>query len=84
MIEPTIAFIDEKTCGGCKTCISVCPYKAIQFDEDKKVSRVEEAVCKGCGICVAACPAGAATQMGFTNRQIEAEIEGALLEEVKA
>ena len=84
MIEPTIAFIDEELCGGCKTCISVCPYKAIQFDEEKKVSRVEEAVCKGCGICVAACPAGAATQMGFTNRQIEAEIEGALLEEVKA
>jgi len=78
-IEPTVSVIDEELCGGCKTCVSICPYKAIQYDEEKNVSRVEEAICKGCGLCVAACPSGAAMQRGFTNRQIEAEIEGALM-----
>jgi heterodisulfide reductase subunit A len=33
-------------------------------------------LCKGCGACVAACPAGAATQNGFTDNQVMAEIEG--------
>ncbi len=39
---------------------------------------INEVLCKGCGACAAACPAGAATQNGFTNEQIMAEIEGIL------
>jgi heterodisulfide reductase subunit A len=77
-LEPISAFIDEDVCGGCKTCIALCPYSAIEFDEEENVSVVQEAVCKGCGTCVAACPAGAATQHGFEDEQIFAEIEGAL------
>ena len=34
--------------------------------------------CSGCGACVAACPAQAATQYGFTNEQVLAEIDGIL------
>jgi len=44
------------------------------------VAYINEVLCKGCGACAAACPAGAAVQHGFTNEQILAEIEGALLE----
>jgi heterodisulfide reductase subunit A-like polyferredoxin len=44
----------------------------------KLVGQVNEVLCKGCGACVAACPAGAATQNGFTNDQVMAEIEGIL------
>jgi heterodisulfide reductase subunit A len=36
------------------------------------------ALCKGCGTCVSACPAGVITGAHFSNRQIFAEIEGAL------
>jgi heterodisulfide reductase subunit A len=74
-LEPTVAFIDEESCSGCKICIGLCPYNAITFDETKKVSLVNDALCKGCGACVAACPSGAITQRNFTDKQLLAEVE---------
>ncbi len=78
-IEAAIAVIDEARCAGCKICNDLCPYKAISFDEEKKVSRINEALCKGCGTCVAACPSGAITGRHFTSEEIMAEIEGVLV-----
>jgi heterodisulfide reductase subunit A len=77
-IEAAIAAIDEEQCAGCKICIDLCPYKAISFDEEKKVSHVNEALCKGCGTCVAACPSGAINGRHFTTEELMAEIEGVL------
>jgi heterodisulfide reductase subunit A len=77
-IEAATATVDEEHCAGCKICIDLCPYKAISFIADKKVSRINEALCKGCGTCVAACPSGAITGRHFTTEQIMAEIEGVL------
>lgn len=74
----TTAEIDEKACSGCMTCIAVCPYKAITFDSEKKVSVVNPALCKGCGTCVAACPSGSAKSKHFTGKQILTEIEEVL------
>jgi len=78
-IEATTAVVDEEYCSGCKVCVELCPYKAISFDEEKKVSTINEALCKGCGVCVATCPAGAITGKHFTTEQIMAEIEGVLV-----
>jgi len=78
-IEAITAAVDEELCSGCKICQELCPYKAISFDEEKKVSRVNEALCKGCGVCAAACPSGAITGKHFTTEQIMAEIEGILV-----
>jgi len=79
-LEPIVSSIDEQICSGCRICIGLCPYSAIEFVSlnGKGVSRVNEALCKGCGTCASACPSGAATQRGFADRQIYAEIEGAL------
>ena len=77
-IDPVKAETDEALCGGCRLCNNVCPYNAIEWLADKKVSRVQEALCKGCGTCVACCPAGAIRGHGFTDDQIYAEIEGLL------
>jgi heterodisulfide reductase subunit A len=74
-LEPTVAFIDEKSCSGCKICLGLCAYNAITFDETKKVSKVNDALCKGCGVCVAACPSGAIEQRNFTDNQLLAEVE---------
>jgi len=75
-ISPTTALVDEKLCSGCKTCLSVCPYTAISFIEDRKVAFVNEALCKGCGTCVATCPAQAITARHFSDEQLIAQIEG--------
>ncbi len=77
-IEAATAVIDEELCSGCRVCNLLCPYTAITFDEEKKVSRINEALCKGCGVCVAACPSAAITGKHFTSEQILAEIEGVL------
>jgi len=74
-ISPLVALVDEKACSSCKTCLSLCPYTAIDFIEEDSVARVNEALCRGCGTCVAACPAGAITARHFTDEQILAQIE---------
>jgi heterodisulfide reductase subunit A len=73
-ISPTISYIDPDICVGCKTCISLCPYSAIEFDDRRQVSVVNEAVCKGCGSCSGFCPSGAAQSRHFTKKQVFAEI----------
>ncbi len=78
MIEPIVASIDEEGCSGCRICNNLCPYNAIEYDAEAKVSRVITALCKGCGTCVSACPAGAIRGAHFSDRQIFAEIQGAL------
>jgi len=77
-LEMMTTFIDEEICAGCKLCIAVCPYKAITFDPEKRVSVVNEAICRGCGTCAATCPGGAATAKHFTDEQIYAELGGLL------
>ncbi|RPJ44329.1 MAG: CoB--CoM heterodisulfide reductase iron-sulfur subunit A family protein [Candidatus Latescibacterota bacterium] len=78
MIEPIVATIHEENCSGCKICNNMCPYNAIEFLEEKKVSFIHHELCKGCGTCVAACPAGAITGAHFSNEQIFAELRGIL------
>jgi len=77
-LEAGTAVIDEALCSGCRTCNTLCPYTAITFDEEKKVSNINEALCKGCGVCVAACPSGAISGRHFTTEQLVAELEGML------
>ena len=76
--EPNTAHVMEEICGGCKTCISMCPYHAISFIAEIRKSRVNEALCKGCGTCVVACPTGAMRQNLFEDQEIFEEIEGIL------
>jgi heterodisulfide reductase subunit A len=76
--EPAIAWIDEDLCAGCKVCVSVCPYDAATFDEDRKVARIQEAICEGCGACIAACPSGSAQQRNLTDDQIYNMVSAAL------
>jgi heterodisulfide reductase subunit A len=79
-IEPEVkvSHISEALCIGCKTCLDVCSYGCINFDEAKKVSVVNEVICRGCGNCVAACPSGAAALKHFTFNQIYQELKEAV------
>jgi heterodisulfide reductase subunit A len=77
-LEVKTSTISEIFCTGCKTCIDVCPYGAISFDEARGISVVNEVLCHGCGNCAAACPSGAATLKHFTFPQIYHEFEEVL------
>ena len=76
-LEPIYAIVDPEHCGGCATCIGLCPYGATELKtvDDKLVASVNEAKCKGCGTCGSACPSGAIKMQHFTNEQIMSEIE---------
>ena len=72
--EVKVSEISEAFCTGCQTCLSVCSYGAIYFDEDRNISVVNEAICRGCGNCVASCPSGAAHAKHFTSPQLYQEV----------
>ena len=76
-MEPNTAYILED-CSGCKTCIPLCPFSAISFQEERKKASINEILCTGCGTCVASCPSGSIRQRLFEDDQIFEEIEGLL------
>jgi len=79
--EGIISVIDEDICSGCKMCISVCPYSAIEHDPVDEVAKITDVLCKGCGSCASVCPTGAIDQKGFETDTIMAMIEAALMED---
>jgi len=81
-VELTTAVVNEDLCCGCQTCVSVCPYTAISFDEEKSVSVVNEILCKGCGTCGSTCPTGAIRSRHFTDLQILSQIKGIMSTEM--
>ena len=76
-LSGTVANIEQSKCVGCGVCWTVCPYQAIDQDENG-LAVVNEALCKGCGTCVAACRSGAPNLRGFTTQDVMAQIEALL------
>ena len=77
-LEPNTAHVREEECSGCKSCIPLCPYTAIAFDEAKQKAVINETLCKGCGTCVASCPSGSVGQYLFEDEEVFSEIRGVL------
>lgn len=78
MMEPIRARINPDKCSGCRICNNLCPYNAINFLAEQKISQVVTAMCQGCGACVSACPSSAITGAHFTTEQVMSQIEGML------
>jgi heterodisulfide reductase subunit A len=83
-LQPYYAKVLDFKCAGCKSCISLCAYNAITFNNFKKVAEISEILCKGCGTCVAACPSKAIIQNHFDDIQILPMIDNAISKESKA
>jgi len=54
------ASVDLDRCSGCRICLSVCRFSAIEPAEDGKI-RIDPISCEGCGVCTHFCPTGAIT-----------------------
>jgi heterodisulfide reductase subunit A len=75
--EGMVSTIDENVCTGCGTCVVICPFNAIEKDENG-IARVTEVLCKGCGTCAASCPEKAASLKQFTDEQLIAQVKAAV------
>ena len=73
-----VAHIDPESCVGCQGCLTVCPYEAIRYLDDRKICEVNAAICKGCGACAATCPSASVQLGGFTSVQIYSQIKKAV------
>jgi heterodisulfide reductase subunit A len=78
-VDAVYSEVIEELCSGCRFCNQLCPYSAIEFNEEKKQSHIINALCKSCGVCVAACPSSAIKGRHFTDQQLIAQVEGLFL-----
>ena len=76
-VQPIVSNVDQEKCIGCAICTNLCPYKAIQMVkvDNKRKAETIVASCKACGICASHCPTFAISMGGFTNEQINSQIE---------
>jgi len=79
-VEGTVAKVNEIKCVGCRFCMEVCSYGAVDvklkkvFGKEKEVAEINVALCKGCGACAASCRSGSIDLKGFSNEEILAQI----------
>ena len=73
--EGKVSEIRKERCSGCGLCVEICPYKAIELNEEEKVAVINEALCKGCGACVSSCRGNAINLKGFNDEQILSALE---------
>jgi len=76
--EKATPLCDRDSCSGCGSCIEVCPYHAIDYEDpdgDSKTIKVNQVKCKGCGCCISACKNGAMQQGMFSDYQLISMID---------
>lgn len=73
-IEPYYSTVLDFKCSGCKSCLSVCAFNAITYNETGRIAEINKILCKGCGTCVSACPSLAIVQNHFDTNQLNAMI----------
>jgi heterodisulfide reductase subunit A len=77
--EGIVADIDLPECNQCGLCHKRCPFSAIVVDAEKN-PHVIKALCKGCGLCSADCPRECISIVHYTDDQVYAQIDSALME----
>ena len=75
-LEPFVSTVDKEACAKCLTCVRTCPFDVPIIEEDG--AYINPAACYGCGACVSACPGGAISLAQYDNREIGAQVKGAI------
>jgi ferredoxin len=72
-------YVEPEKCLGdkCRICRASCDFKSIVSDSN--AVSIDSANCKGCGVCTISCPRQAIVYPNFSLDQLEAEVEGLLL-----
>jgi pyruvate formate lyase activating enzyme len=71
--KPQLHWIGTR-CIDCKTCLEMCPEKALSFSAEG--NHIDRSLCTGCGLCAQECPAAALELLGrhWTVGDLTAEI----------
>lgn len=64
------AVLDKKKCKGCKKCLKVCNFGAIEWDNKKNKPILNSMLCEGCGSCMLICPNNAIKLVKVNNGKI--------------
>ncbi len=75
-----IPYVEPALCLGekCRICRAGCDSRAISVQAE--AIKIEASDCRGCGVCTTLCPRQAIIYPNFSPDQLEAEIEGLLLD----
>jgi Pyruvate/2-oxoacid:ferredoxin oxidoreductase delta subunit len=50
-----VAAVDPGLCSGCRECLRVCPFDAVNFSAATRKAEIDTNRCYGCGVCRAVC-----------------------------
>jgi heterodisulfide reductase subunit A len=77
----SVCTVRETDCVACGACLSACRYGAIGWHDGPlgRKARVNPVLCKGDGVCNAKCPTNAIVLLHFTDEQIVAQLDAALV-----
>jgi len=62
--------VNKDKCNACETCISSCPFDAIEMKDEKAF--INE-YCNECKVCIEACPEGAIIETKVTQRKSDTQ-----------
>ena len=60
----------ESRCNGCKKCVDVCNFNAIEWDDERDMPVFDRMFCEGCGACELVCPRDAIVLKKAMNAKI--------------
>jgi len=75
MTETYAISVKEENCSLCSVCSSVCPFDAIEVDEERERLILDVEKCQVCGLCHSACPASAIELLYYAPESLLSYVE---------